>query len=1072
MKNKGFFWSITVALALACLWQLSFTWATNSVEADAEVYGADQLDSLDRNNIPFLVVERDTLFTKDTSFVVNNEEGVADTIVPNIEKDREEILEYFKGLYLKEQANEVIHLGYTYAECKESELNLGLDLKGGMSVTLELSVPELVKELAGNTRNRSFNKAYETAKTRTTEGEGYFIDLFAEEFAKESDDPMAKIFHMHNKEDVAADASDADVVSFLKTQASEALDGVEIIIEKRVNTFGVAQPTIQKQAGSNRIFVELPGVKDKESVRRRLQTTANLEFYEVYDNAADGISDAILSIESDLSVALFGLDDGSKEETTEPTDDTFNLDVDADSTEVADADSLDAPEDDLLADLDLDNEAPEEDDELLGQADDNDTIANEGMEREEQLRKFPITSLMALSLEYDGETPVGYRTGSVVGYCPVKDTSTVMARLNHKVVRTELLNRSLGDLQFMWDAKEMEDAEGSPLGMVYLHAIKVPTSGPQVSGKDIDNSIVNSPNPGEFGVVMRMTSLGTEKWATMTQENLGDQVAITMDNFVFSAPVVQEVMNQGHSTITGGFSLYEANDLSGLLNAGALPAPVKIVDEAIVGPTLGEENISRGMWSFAIALGIVLLYMIFYYSKAGIIADVALMINVFLLIGALASMGAILTLPGIAGIVLTIGMSVDANVLIFERIREELRNGKGVKGAVNDGFKKALAAILDANITTLLTGIVLATFGTGPIKGFATTLIIGIFTSFFAAVVITRLIVTTFLDKDKKVSFSTSITENWFTKTAIAFVKKRKLFYIVSALVILVGIGSLVSRGLDWGVDFQGGRQYKVEFKDQEADNQAIIASLTKEFEGNAPSVKMVDNSYTCMITTKYKITEQSTDSTDVNNVVQAKLETGLEQFGEFIIHESKMITPTISKDLKKNSLYAVGISLLVIFSYIVARFRKWQYGLGALIAMAHDVMVVLAIFSLCWGWIGFSMEIDQAFIAAILTVVGYSINDTVVVFDRIREYLGIHHKKNRKEVINMALNSTLSRTVNTSVSTFIVLLIIFLFGGEAIKGFTFALMIGVIVGTYSSLFIATPAVIDFTKSDEPKEIK
>ncbi|MBN4070905.1 protein translocase subunit SecDF [Crocinitomix catalasitica] len=1067
MKNKGFFWTITIALSLACVYQLSFTWATAAVESDATDYGEDCLDSLDRFNVPYIVAERDTLYVRDTSFVRVDTSGVIDTIVPNVNRDRKNIANYYSDLYLKEQANEEIHWGYTYAECKENELNLGLDLKGGMSVTLELNIPKLVSELAGNTRNQTFRKAFDEAKIRTSEGQGDFIDLFREEFEKVSDVPMAKIFHMHNQDEVKQDASNEDIVDFLNNQASAALDGVEIIIEKRVNSFGVAQPTIQKQTGSNRIFVELPGVKDKESVRRRLQSTANLEFYEIYNNKFDGIGDLLLSAQEDLSNALYGTKDDTSS-TPVIDDDPFNLDdtttlavVDDDTTKTDPAD-----DDDFLAAPDGGN-SQGGDDEMLGDAESTDATGNSAqLSRAEQERKYPLTSLMQLAFEYDeaGE-PTGYREGSFVGYAQVKDTSTVSARLNHPAIRAVLPL----DLRFMWDSKEMEDENGNPNGLVWIHAIKVPPSGPPVSGQHIDNSYVSSPIPGEFVVNMSMTNMGAEKWEALTEKNLKKQIAITMDDYVFSAPVVNEVMSSGRSEIRGGFSLYEANDLSGLLNAGALPAPVTIVDEAVVGPSIGEGNVTRGFWSFVVALSLVLMYMIFYYSRAGIIADFALVLNIFLLIGALSSMGAILTLPGIAGIVLTIGMSVDANVLIFERIREELRQGKGVRGAVKDGFQKALAAILDANITTLLTGIVLATFGTGPVKGFATTLIIGIFTSFFAAVVITRLIVTSFLDKDKKITFSTSITENWFTNTAIPFVRKRKLFYIVSTVIVLAGIGSLASRGLDWGVDFKGGRQYKVEFSEQEADNEAIIASLTKQFEGMPPSVKMVSNEYTALITTKYKITDPSTET---NNEVEGKVKIGLKQFGDFEIVESKMIAPTISKDLKKNSLYAVGFSLVVIFLYILFRFRRWQYGLGALIAVAHDVLVVLAIFSICWGWIGFSMEIDQAFIAAILTVVGYSINDTVVVFDRIREYLGIYHKKNRKEVINMALNSTLSRTVNTSVSTFIVLLIIFLFGGDAIKGFTFALMVGVIVGTYSSLFIATPAVIDLSKSDEPKEIK
>ncbi len=1048
MRNKGFFWSITIALALACIYQLSFTWATNGVESDAKNYAQDKIDSLVLANAPYVVDGRDTLY-------LDNKVDSSSAVV------------LYEGEYLKSKQNEVIHFGYTYAECKESEINLGLDLKGGMSATLEISVPELVSSLAGNTRSQQFRKPFDAAKTRANAGEGDFIDLFREEFENSNPDvAMAKIFHIHNSEEIAADASNEAVADFLKEQANNALDGVEIIIEKRVNTFGVAQPTIQKQPGSNRIFVELPGIKDKESVRRKLQATANLEFYEIYDNAQNGISGLLLSAEPTLSQTLFG-EELLKEEVMEKeemiSDDSTALEaemIDKDSSEVIDdllgevvENDSDVVVDDLLEEVASDD--------LLGDAA-NDETPDSLMTDAERQQKFPISSLLGLAFEFDAEgQPIGYRGGSVVGYANVKDTATLNARINHPVVRANLPQ----DLVFMWDAKEIMGTDNIPTGIVNLHAIRVPSSGADVDGKDIDYASVDNSNITQIGVRMVMTNNGALRWEEMTTRNLGRQVAITMDSAVFSAPVVNEVMTF-NSSITGSFNMDEAKDLAGLLNAGALPAPVKIVDEAVVGASIGGANVSSGLWSFIFALLIVLVYMVFYYNKAGLVADAALVINVFLLIGALASLKAILTLPGIAGIVLTIGMSVDANVLIFERIREELRHGKGLKGSIKEGYSKALSAILDANITTLLTGVVLAIFGTGPIKGFATTLIIGIFTSFFAAVIITRLIITYFTERDKKITFTTSITENWFTKTAVPFVKKRKLFYLISATVIIIGAVSLMTRGLDYGVDFAGGRQYKVVFTENEADYEGIKKTLTDQFEGNVPGVKLVDNSFTALITTKYRILETDTE---VNNEVEATLRAGLDSFGAYSIEETKMIAPTISKDLKANSFYAIGFSLLIIFLYILFRFRKWQYGLGALIAMAHDVLVVLSLFSLLWGWIGFSMEIDQAFIAAILTVVGYSINDTVVVFDRIREYLGLYPKKDRKEVINMALNSTLGRTVNTSVSTFIVLLVIFLFGGAAIKGFVFALMIGVVVGTYSSLFIATPAVIDFSKEEEEK---
>ena len=1031
MRNKGFFWSITIALALACIYQLSFTFATNRVENDAEQYAINKMDSLVGANTQ----------------IFEQGDRKLDLSKP---ADSSELINQFKGDYLKSKMNEVIHFAnYTYAECKENEINLGLDLKGGMSATLEISVPDLVLSLAGNTRNLQFNDAYKIAKDRTNAGEGVFIDLFVEEFETANPNtPLAKIFHMHNPEQLAADASNEEVGDFLKEQADNALDGVEIIIEKRVNQFGVAQPTIQKQSGANRIFVELPGVSDKESVRRKLQATANLEFYEVYDNAT-GISNIILSKEEDLRKVLAG-EELVTEEVVADSVTTDSLTVDA-----VEPDSSASPLENLLAE----DDALIEDEDLLGNEAE---IADSLKSRAELEKKYPISTILNMAYEYNEEgQPVGFRSGSVIGYANVKDTATLNSRLRNEVIRTALPQ----DLVLMWDAKEIEDQDKLPTGVLSLHAIKVPSDGPRVSGEDIDYASLDDSQIGKYGVRMVMNKIGAAKWEEMTTANLDKQVAITMDGYVFSAPVVNGVMTYS-SSITGNFTLAEANDLAGLLNAGALPAPVMIVDESVVGASLGQENISAGIWSFILALLIVLAYMVFYYNKAGLIADAALVINIFLLIGALASLKAILTLPGIAGIVLTIGMSVDANVLIFERIREEIRHGKGVKASIKEGYAKALSAILDANITTLLTGIVLATFGTGPIKGFATTLIIGIFTSFFAAVVITRLIIMAFVERDKKVQFSTKMTENWFTKANLPFVKKRKLFYIVSSLVILAGVASLFTRGLDYGVDFAGGRQYKVIFHDQTADYEGIRENLTAQFDGDEPGVKMVDNTSTALITTKYKIEDPSSE---IDSLVEEKLKAGLGVYGDFETIESKMIAPTISKDLKTNSFYAIGFSLLVIFLYILFRFRKWQYGLGALVAMAHDVVIVLSIFSIFHGWIGFSMEIDQAFIAAILTVVGYSINDTVVVFDRIREYLGLYPKKDNKEVINMALNSTLGRTVNTSVSTFIVLFVIFLFGGSAIQGFVFALMVGVVVGTYSSLFIATPMVIDLTKKVEKK---
>lgn len=1031
MRNKGFFWTITIALVLATIYQLSFTTSTKKVENNAKEIAIEKIDSIKA--------------TGETEF-----NGTGHPLNLNDDKELSVAKKYFEDEYISSMNNEETHFaGYTYKECKEKELNLGLDLRGGMSLTLEISVPELVKNLAGETEKEEFVSAYESALSTTKSGDGDFISNFQSAYeAANPEGKLSKLFHRYNTDDISSNATNAEVIEFLRHKSNSALEGVETIIIKRVKQIGITQPTIQKQAGANRIFVELPGATNKEYIRKRLQASANLEFYEVYDNAIDGIGNSILQAETILSTALFG-------DIKIPVTDSLNEETIADSTEL----TLESEVEEVIEENDGLNLGELTNDTDSVNLSDVASSTQDSLSIEERRKLAPISSLVYLAFDFD-ETgaPRGFIQGPVVGRALAKDTGLINSRLNHVSFKNEFPT----DLTFMWSAKEEVNENGISNGVVYLYAIKTPANAP-VGGADIARSDIGT-NFGQTEVRMTMTPTGSQRWEELTGNNVQKSVAITMDGFVYSAPVVQEKMSGGSASITGNFSVTEAKDLSGLLNAGSLPAPAKIVNETTVGPTLGAENIRAGLYSFLIAILIVLLYMIFYYGKAGIVADIAMIFNLFLLLGMIVSFKAILTLPGIAGIVLTIGMSVDANVLIFERIREEMRFGKGLKVAIAEGFQKAMAAILDANITTLLTAIVLAVFGSGPIRGFATTLMMGIFTSFFAAVVISRLIFTFAMSKDISFKFTTATTKNWFLNTKFAFVKSRKKFYIISGVVIVAGLISLFSKGLDLGVDFTGGRTYKVSFVDQPADNSAIKSSLENVF-GSKPTVKSIDDDYTVSITTKYLIEESSQEASDL---VEDKLNEGLAGMGEYTIPESKMIAPTISSDLRTSSFYAIIFSLIIIFLYIVFRFRKWQFGLGALIAMAHDVLVVLGLFSIFYGLLGFSMEIDQAFIAAILTVVGYSINDTVVVFDRIREYLHNSKNKDSKEVINTALNSTMSRTINTSVSTFIVLLVIFLFGGESIKGFIFALMIGVIVGTYSSLFIATPTVIDLeTKKDK-----
>ena len=572
-------------------------------------------------------------------------------------------------------------------------------------------------------------------------------------------------------------------------------------------------------------------------------------------------------------------------------------------------------------------------------------------------------------------------------------------------------------------------------------------------------------------VSMSMNQEGAKLWKRLTAENIGRSVAIVLDGYVYSFPTVQSEISGGRSSITGNFTVNEAKDLANILKSGKLPAPARIIEEAIVGPSLGEEAIDAGLKSFIFALIMVLIYMIFYYNRAGLVSNVALLANIFFIFGVLSSLGAVLTLPGIAGIVLTIGMSVDANVLIYERIREELKNNKGIKLAISDGYKNAYSSIIDANVTTLLTGIVLYTFGSGPIKGFATTLIIGILTSLFAAIFITRLVISARLNKGKDVSFSNKITHGAFKNTKIDFIGNRKRFYIVSSILIIAGTFSLFTKGLNYGVDFVGGRTYVVRF-DNTVDNEKVREKLNATFVDEtglsySPQVKTFGSDNQVKITTSFMI---NNNNLETDEIVETKLNEGLSQMEQdYEIMSSQKVGPTIADDIKNAAMGSIVFSLLIIFLYILLRFRKWQFSLGAVVAVFHDVLIVLSIFSFFYGILPFSLEIDQAFIAALLTIIGYSLNDTVVVFDRVREYMNINKRKEIKEFMNTSLNSTLSRTINTSLTTFFVLLIIFIFGGEVIRGFMFALMVGVIVGTYSSLFVASPIMLDTISKTKKK---
>jgi SecD/SecF fusion protein len=1014
MQNKNAISAFAILLALACLYQLSFSWVASNVEADAASYSENKLSE------------------------VITTEGTKDVKTLDFLKQK------FETEYLDSMSSQEVYplLGFTYKKVKKHEINLGLDLQGGMNVTLEVSLIDLIRALSGYSSDETFNKAIANAQIMQRNSQEDFVTLFGKAFsAADPNAKLAAIFHtMENKDRIPRDASNEEVLDIIREEATSAVKRTEQVLRKRIDNLGVVQPKIQRLE-SGRILVELPGVKNKERVRKILQGTAKLEFWESYENAEVY---PLLEQANDVLKKEVEL----KKDTTATPADSTNLAASANVN-----DSTDKSKNDLAEILAGDS----------AKADSADT----GAKSEEDFRKSnPLFGILSPAL-YTQNGKYYHVPGPVIGSSETKDTAKVNSMLNRVDIKSLFF---AGRIKFLWDAKTfVSEANGKEY--VRLIAVKIthrdgiaPLEGDVVTNAFVDNDAMGKPS-----VTVSMNSEGATTWKHLTADNIGKSVAIVLDNFVYSYPTVQGEIAGGRTSITGNFSVEEAEDLANVLKAGKLPAPSRIIEEAIVGPTLGKSNVNAGLQSFLLALLVVLAYMIFYYSKAGTVANVALLANIFFILGVLASMGATLTLPGIAGIVLTIGMSVDANVLIYERVREEVTQGKGLRLALADGYKNAYSSIIDGNVTTLLTGIVLLLFGTGPIKGFATTLIIGICTSLFSAIFITRLIFEWMLDNKKNITFSTKLTENAFKNMNFQFVAKRKIYYFISGAVILAGLISFISRGFDYGVDFSGGRNYIVSFENK-ADVNAVGAALEKVFldeSGNKmrPEVKIYGSSNQVSLTTKYLIFDNSDNAEDV---VEEKLNEGLSSLGTaYEIVSSQKVGPTIADDIKVSAVWSVIFAILIIFAYIVFRFKKWQFGLGALVAVFHDVMVVLSVFSIFYGILPFSLQIDQEFIAAILTVVGYSINDTVVVFDRIREFLGLHKREEFNSVVNNALNSTLGRTINTSLTTIFVLLMIFLFGGEVIRGFVFALLVGIGVGTYSSLFVATPIVVDFKKRDD-----
>lgn len=996
MQSKGAVKLFAILLALVCLYQLSFTLVTRNVEKNAREFAAGD---------------------------------------PAKEKS-----------YLDSINTQPVYplFGFTYKKCKDNEINLGLDLKGGMNVTMEVSLVDLIRAMSNNSNDATFNKALENAQKAQANSTENFVKLFVKEFNKlDQNAKLAAIFGTKELSDrINFNSTNEQVEAVIQKEADAAFDRTYQILKTRIDKFGVTQPNVQK-LGNNRILVELPGIKEPERVRKLLQGTAKLEFWETYDNKEiypilDQVNNLLkLSSKSDSAATALSTDTAKS-----AADSTMNK-------AVATADSSKDSTASLMSQLGKEDTAKTD----TGKAAADKSFENFAKEN-------PLFAVLAPAIQQNASNQTELRKGPVIGSSLTKDTARVNEILKMDAVKSKFPR----EFKALWSVKPI-DKEGK---VVQLIAIRMPVRdhlAPLDGAAIVDARKQKGQFTDNWEISMSMNAEGARVWKRLTHDNVEKSIAVVLDDYVYSYPnVIQEIAG-GNSSITGQFTLDEAEDLANILKVGKLPAPARIVEDTVVGPTLGNEAISSGLLSFVIALILVLVFMVAYYNNAGLVADIALFANVFFLMGILASLGAVLTLPGIAGIVLTIGMSVDANILIFERVREELTLGKGLRMAVNDGFKHAYSSIIDSNVTTLILGIILYIFGTGPIQGFATTLIIGILSSLFCAIFITRLIFDWMFAKNKEIRFWNKTTKGAFKNIHVNFVEKRKVYYTISGIIIAIGIVAFIIKGLNFGVDFEGGRTYVVRFEKPVETVQVIDAlkdPLTK-----APEVKTFGSSNQVKITTSYLIEDASGDA---EQRVTEKMNEGLKNVqGEtgYKVLSSQKVGPTIADDIKSSAVWAILISCALMFLYIFIRFRRWQYGFGAVVALLHDVLVVLAVYSIFNGILPFSLEIDQAFIAAILTVMGYSMTDTVVVFDRIREFFGVHHHAHdQKKVINDALNSTLSRTINTSLTIFFVLLAIFIFGGEVIRGFTFALLIGIVIGTYSSICIASSVVYDFAKKD------
>ncbi len=997
MQLKGLVRFFAIALILICLYQLSFTWIVRSHESSL----ADKADK----------------WLKAKGYVAADKKYSGDKALQEAYQDTLDDLKKARLQRLEDSTKDT-NIGpfglTTYQDAKDKELMLGLDLQGGMSVTMEVGLDVLIHTLANNTKDAVFNKALNNAVARKATGGADLIALFGEEYKKISGGaPLATYFVARSGGKVKYTDSDNAVLAYLTDQSSSAFDNTYKILQNRIDRFGISSATINKDKAKAIISVELPGINDPERVRRNLQATANLQFFEVY--RIPDIAESIQSAEKSLTDYLNGV---------KPS---------------------------------VDSTKPDTSKGAIAKVVDSAKIKQ---------NEYPIQKLLQINTGSRDKTTGTVQYTAFIGAVRIQDTAQLSAYLNMPLVR----NKFPENLEFLYGQEENSTSKTKTY--VLLYAIKTLENGnAKLDGSHVSGARQDYDEKGTPAIKMEMDPVGTSLWADMTNANIGKPIAIVLDDIVYSAPNVISKIPDGSSIISGSFSVLQAQDLANILESGKLPAPARIASEQTIGPTLGNNTIHAGLYSFLISFIVIFALMLVYYNTAGWVANIALILNLLFTIGILSAWGFTLTAPGIAGLVLTIGMAVDTNVIIFERIKEELSKGKGYITAVNDGYKRSYSPILDAHVTTFLTALILFIFGLGPVLGFATTQMLGIALSLFCGILVSRLITDIYTSKQRHFEYFTNVSRKVFKHTAFKFIEYRKIAYGISVVVLLLGIGATI-HGFDEGVEFKGGRSYTIDFK-KKVNTESVINDL-KNVLNNYPVVKTVNTNNELNITTDFLINERGNN---IDDSVEKTLYAGLQKysfiprdvsFKEFDTkykQDSKTVEPSISSELKSGAIKAGIFAIIIICLYIFIRFRDWRYSLGTIVSLLHDVLVIVAVFSFCRGIVPFPLEIDQYFIAAVLTVIGFSMNDTVIVYDRIREDVKLMKGESKEAIINRAINQTLSRTVMTSLTVFLTLLILFVFGGEVTRGFAFAMLVGVITGTYSSIFVAAPILVDFGRN-------